>query len=103
MGWKIVRDNDPEFCPKIGVSGQWRPSADPVAGLAKKLFEEAAEFTEGRDPAELWDLYDVLTELMTRTGADGENHRLAHLAKLEERGGFTKAIEWCPVGYIWNH
>lgn len=97
MGYKIVRDNAPEVCPKYGISGVWRPSADPIAGLTKKLFEEAAEFAESKDPAELWDLYDVLTELMVRTGADEEAERLMHLAKLEESGGFTKAIEWTPV------
>lgn len=96
MGWKIVRDNDPEVCPKIGVSGQWRPSNDPIGGLTKKLFEEAAEFAEARDPRELYDLRDVVDELLNRL--DPRHDALSdHAYKLAVRGKFTKAIEWCPV------
>jgi predicted house-cleaning noncanonical NTP pyrophosphatase (MazG superfamily) len=95
MGWKIVRDNDAEYVPTLGVSGQWRPSADPIGGLTKKLFEEAAEFAEARDPAELYDLLDVVKELIFRLGTVGD--AAAHIDKVAERGRFSKAIEWSPV------
>ena len=96
MGWKIVRDKDPEVCQALGVSGEWRLSADPIAGLTKKLFEEAAEFAENRDPEELYDLEEVILELRQRL--DPENVAWKrYLPKVVERGGFSKAIEWCPV------
>lgn len=96
MGWKIVRDKDPEVCPKMGVSGQWRPSANPIGGLTKKLSEEVGEFTEARDPAELYDLFDVVNELIRRLDPDGR-HFNDYMDKVAERGRFKKAIEWCPV------
>lgn len=96
MGWKIVRDNDEAVCRGMGISGQWRPSKDPIAGLTKKLPEEAAEFTEALDPDELYDLLDVLNELLNRLDPNGD-YFVLHQDKVAVRGEFTKAIEWCPV------
>lgn len=95
MGWKIVRDNDAQL-RLVGVSGQWRPSADPIGGLTKKLFEEASEFAETHDPGELYDLLDVVKELTDRLDPYSE-YRAAHGHKVAERGYFTKAIEWTPI------
>ena len=67
MGWKIVRDGNEDWCREHGVSGTWRTSADPVRGLARKLTEEAAEFGEALDPAEL---YDLLEQLLLVLGTD---------------------------------
>lgn len=96
MGWKIVRDNDPEHVPALGVSGQWRPSADPIGGLTKKLCEEVGEFAEARDPAELYDLFDVVNELIQRLDPQGV-HFNDYMDKVARRGRFHKCIEWCPV------
>ena len=95
MGWKIVRDNDEAACLGLGVSGQWRPAAEPVRGLTRKLFEEAAEFAEHGDPEELYDLMDVIEELVSRVGT--AEALAAHARKVAWRGGFTKCIEWSPV------
>ena len=53
MGWKIVRDDDEAVCRALGVSGVWRPAADPVRGLGRKLIEESTEYLEDSDPGEL--------------------------------------------------
>lgn len=96
MGWKVVRDKDPEVCAAIGVSGRWRRSATPCAGLTKKLFEEASEWGEENYPGELYDLLDVIAELLYRLDRDGTARRL-HEEKVARRGGFTQCMEWNPV------
>jgi predicted house-cleaning noncanonical NTP pyrophosphatase (MazG superfamily) len=98
MGWKIVRDRNEAWCRANGVSGQWRKSTTPVAGLTRKLFEEAAEFAENGDPGELYDLQDVLRALLARVDPVGDGWR-THAAKVALHGGFDEAIEWCPVPY----
>lgn len=96
MGWKIVRDGNEKWCREHGVSGTWRVAADPVRGLARKLTEEAAEFGEALDPAELYDLADVLGELIVLTDPDGD-YRAAHGEKLAVFGGFREHVEWTPM------
>lgn len=96
MGWKLVRDKNEAWCRAHGVSGQWRPSPDARSALARKIFEEAAEYAEHRDPAELYDLLDVVQRLIEIDDPSGEvNAR--HRAKVEAMGGFTGLIEWTPV------
>jgi hypothetical protein len=96
MGWKIVRDNDEAVCRAMGISGQWRPSVTPIPGLTRKVFEEAAEFAEGNDPGELYDLRDVLDELIRRLDPAGEAAE-THQVKVAKRGAFTFCLEWTPV------
>ncbi len=96
MGWKGVRDRQPGFCRANGVSGQWRTSPDPVATLTRKLFEEAAEFAEASDPGELYDLLDVVRELLYLCDPDGE-HGNRHMAKAARDGLFGLHLEWNPV------
>jgi len=96
VGWKIVRDKQDFWSQAHGVSGQWRSSDDPIGGLAKKLFEEAAEFIEEFDPGELYDLRDVVDELISRLDAAGE-HAADHEVKTARLGTFTRCIEWSPV------
>jgi predicted house-cleaning noncanonical NTP pyrophosphatase (MazG superfamily) len=96
MGWKLVRDNNEDWCRAHGVSGQWRVAPDPLSALLRKVFEEAGEYAERRDPAELYDLADVLDRLIILADPDGVAHR-AHAAKLIEMGGFGELIEWTPV------
>ena len=87
MGWKIVRDLQPGYCEKNGVSGSWRTAENPVKSLGKKLFEEASEFTEDYDPAELYDLHDVVLELLNILDPDGR-YAKQHILKVLEVGSF---------------
>lgn len=94
MGWKMVRDKHQEVL-SAQISGSWRPSSDPISSLVKKLGEEYSEFVEDRDPAELYDLRDVLNELIYLMDPlhDARN---AHLRKVERLGKFTHHLEWHP-------
>ena len=96
MGWKLVRDRNEVWCRANGVSGQWRTSPDPQAALRKKIFEEAGEYAEHCDPAELYDLLDVVLALARLEDPAGDYAR-QHMAKITEMGGFARFAEWCPV------
>jgi predicted house-cleaning noncanonical NTP pyrophosphatase (MazG superfamily) len=100
MGWKLVRDNQEHFCHKHGISGSWRTAPDPVKALTRKLFEEAAEWAEDFDPAELFDLRDVLNELFMVLGEKHEEEladaAIYHAGKVERNGQFRKHLEWNP-------
>lgn len=96
MGWKLVRDNNEAWCRAHGVSGQWHTSPDPAASLRRKIFEEAGEYAEAWDPAELYDLFDVVVALIPLEDPRGTFGR-EHAAKVAEMGGFTRFTEWCPV------
>ena len=67
MGWKIVRDRNEAWCCANGVSGQWRTSPDPASALVRKVGEEYLEYIEHFDPAELFDLRDVVRALLEFT------------------------------------
>jgi predicted house-cleaning noncanonical NTP pyrophosphatase (MazG superfamily) len=95
MGWKIVRDNNEEFCHEHGISGQWRRSKDPIAALSKKILEEAGEFVEFHDPEELYDIRDVVNELLIRLDPSGMAG-VRHGSKVDANGMFTRCIEWSP-------
>jgi predicted house-cleaning noncanonical NTP pyrophosphatase (MazG superfamily) len=96
MGWKLVRDRNEEWCRAHGVSGQWRASPHPASALLKKIFEEAGEYAEHRDLAELFDLLDVVETLIRLADPAGE-HAARHREKVAEMGGFEHFTEWCPV------
>jgi len=96
MGWKLVRDKNEEWCRANGVSGQWRTSPDPALSLFRKIFEEAGEYAEQRDPAELYDLLDVIQALIGLADPSGDHGRV-HRAKVTVMGGFTRFAEWTPV------
>lgn len=96
MGWKIVRDNQEFWSKAHGVSGQWQKSKNPISGLTKKIFEEAGEFGEELDPGELYDLRDVVDELISRLDATGV-YAADHEVKTAQLGTFRKCIEWSPV------
>lgn len=96
MGWKLVRDRNEAWCRANGVSGQWRTSPDPAAALRRKAGEEYLEHIEGNDPAELYDLLDVVQELIGLKDPDGR-FAAAHEVKVAEMGGFSRFIEWTPV------
>ena len=96
MGWKLVRDRNENWCRANGVSGQWRTSPDPAAALRRKLIEEAAEYAEQHDPAELYDLLDVVQALIDLADPD-ESAAMAHDRKVARFGRFDEFIEWSPV------
>lgn len=96
MGWKIVRDGNEKWCREHGVSGTWRTAPDPVRGLARKLIEEACEYNEALDPAELYDLRDVLDELIALCDPV-RVHEDAHRDKTAVFGEFRDHIEWTPM------
>jgi predicted house-cleaning noncanonical NTP pyrophosphatase (MazG superfamily) len=77
------------------ISGQWRTSPDPVSALTEKLGEEYGEFCAQRDPAELFDLLDVIMELRVLLDPLRE-HGNAHFRKRERLGGFSRHQEWHP-------
>ena len=95
MGFKMVRDKQKEYCLSHGVSGQWRTSPDPVGALIRKLGEEYGEFAESRNPAELYDLLDVLNEMIMTVDPD-LGHLEAHEAKVGLMGTFSSHLEWNP-------
>lgn len=96
MGWKLVRDHNEKWCRANGLSGQWRTSPDPAAALRRKIGEEYLEHIEDGDPAELYDLLDVVQAAIGLADPDGK-FASAHDAKIEEMGGFSQFIEWTPV------
>lgn len=96
MSWKLVRDRNEEWCRAHGVSGQWRTSPDPAASLRRKIFEEAGEYAERCDPAELYDLLDVVQALIALEDPFSD-WRHEHQTKVKEMGGFGQFAEWCPV------
>lgn len=96
MGWKLVRDRNKQWCLAHGISGRWRTSPSPVNALRRKLFEEVGEYVEVYDPAELYDLIDVVLMLIELEDPDGEARR-AHSAKIAEMGSFGRFVEWSPV------
>lgn len=102
MSYKLVRDRNQElFQGKI--SGRWRASPDPVSALVRKLGEEYGEFCEQRDPAELWDILDVIRELITILDPL-HAYREDHYRKREMLGMFSSHLEWNPLpeGDTWK-
>lgn len=95
MGYKMVRDRHRQQLEGV-ISGTWRDSPDPVSSLLKKLGEEYSELVENRDPAELYDIQDVLDELMMLLDPDGK-HGEEHGFKAESMGFFQHHIEWHPL------
>ena len=74
--------------------------ANPPAPVPRrgepKIFEEAGEYVEWDDVAELYDLLDVVQALIDLEDPGLEAHE-AHQAKVAQHGGFTRFAEWCPV------
>lgn len=94
MGYKMVRDLHQKVLGDQ-ISGIWRTSPDPVSSLVKKLGEEYSELTENRDPSELYDILDVLEELMVLLDPGGDAAQ-RHDLKAERMGRFENHVEWHP-------
>lgn len=98
MSWKLVRDRHKERLESV-ISGSWRVAADPVSVLVTKLGEEYGEFASDRDPSELYDLLDVLDELVALLDPHLE-YAMEHELKTERLGRFSSHLEWHPNPYI---
>jgi len=98
MGWKLVRNSNQKHLQEF-ISGEWRVSPDPIGALVKKLGEEYGEFAEDRDPGELYDVLDVLKELVHLLDEHGEASRV-HERKLARMGDFSDHIEWHPNPHV---
>ena len=96
MGYKLVRNGQRQWCLDHGVSGTWRTSSDPVASRRAKIFEEGGEVVKEGDPAELYDLLDVVLALVDQVDPAGIWAR-RHVLKVQQLGTFSEFIEWSPV------
>lgn len=98
MGWKMVRDRAEEAARPEGVSGIWREedrSEEVIRALGRKLIEESSEFIENYDPEELYDLQDVLQELIWLLDAHGKAGA-KHDRKVRQQGRFRNHVMWSP-------
>jgi len=95
MGWKTVRDKHRDLLDGL-ISGCWRTAPDPVSSLIKKVGEEYSELVENRDPGELYDLLDVLNELIVLMDPHLAAAQ-AHEQKQERMGFFVTHLEWHPL------
>lgn len=89
---KLVRDRIPDVVRADGETPIVRPVDDDEYEryLAAKLIEEAGEFREARDPAELADVIEVVEALLAATDRD-EVERL-RAEKAAERGRFDDGV-----------
>ena len=91
---KIVRDKIPEHirsCGKCAVCDVL-PSEEALSYLEKKLFEEATEYTQSKEPEELADLVEVIQGILYHRGISWEALEAIRKKKYDERGGFEKGI-----------
>lgn len=101
VGYKMVRDLHKKKLESV-ISGSWRTAPDPVSSLIKKLGEEYSELCEDRDPGELYDIMDVVQELIVLLDGGGAC-RKAHVQKVLRLGLFGDHLEWHPNPEItWN-
>jgi predicted house-cleaning noncanonical NTP pyrophosphatase (MazG superfamily) len=103
MGVKIVRDKIEAWCRTHGVSGRWTrvPQHAVVPLLRQKLLEELGEYLgyPDGDPAELYDLLDVLYALI-REEDPHQVLAIEHHEKVVTLGGFGVPgyyTQWDPV------
>ena len=108
MGAKLIRDKVPD--------GPWLDEgakrfirvvtdADELLGLTMaKFFEEIGEVFsatgEKERIEELADLYATFESLVVRGGYTMDEVMVAHHAKLETHGGFTKGLVWDRHKYL---
>lgn len=91
---KLVRDNIPEIIKadnhipitRILDDDEYRDE------LARKLIEEANEYTKDRNLVELADVLEVVRALIATHGASHEEVEKLRAERAEKRGGFAKRI-----------
>jgi hypothetical protein len=103
MSFKIVRDRNEAWCRANGVSGQWRTSPDPLSALLRKLFEELGEYAEAGDPAELYDLSDVLERLLVLTDPDGMERQRGRVVCTATEAPFRQMAELIALYAVSRH
>ncbi|MDI5937323.1 MULTISPECIES: nucleoside triphosphate pyrophosphohydrolase [unclassified Micromonospora] len=93
---KLVRDKIPEIVRERGAEPVTRiAGADEYRGLLRdKLVEEVDEFLDSEDPHELADVLEVLLALASDLGVDRDQLEKLRMAKVSERGGFSRRIVW---------
>ncbi len=95
---KIVRDRIPDIIAAKGGRAETEivESAETVILLKQKLVEEAQEIMTA-DPEhlaeELADLMEVIRAIADETKISLDDIEQKRIAKLQERGGFTKHIK----------
>src|SRR6516165_4997408 len=96
MRWKAVRDNNQEVVTAWGVTGSWErvDELQWIMALSRKLTEEVAEYNEHHNPSELWDIYDVLEELIHLHPSISDGRRQKKITRM---GGFRNQIMYTPV------
>ena len=96
MGWKAVRDRNQEVVSEWGVTGSWEQVSVTtwIQALARKLIEESSEYMETFNPGELWDIYDVLEELIRLHPSISDGRRQK---KVDQMGVFRDRIMYTPV------
>ncbi|MDY6766209.1 MAG: nucleoside triphosphate pyrophosphohydrolase [Candidatus Nanohaloarchaea archaeon] len=91
---KLVRDRIPAIIEEDGgVPVTEQVTGDELAEYtADKLVEEAKEFREDRDPAELADVLEVLEQCLALADLSWHDLQELRLAKRADRGGFDDSL-----------
>ncbi|GAB3417495.1 hypothetical protein GCM10027435_16400 [Haloparvum alkalitolerans] len=91
---KLVRDDIPRIVREDGDVPETHVAddAEHERRLREKLVEEAAEFRESGNPAELGDVLDVLDAVLANADYDRERIENLRAEKSAARGGFEDRI-----------
>ncbi len=91
---KLVRDEIPRIVREDGSVPETHVADDAEyeRRLREKLVEEAAEFAESGDPAELGDVLDVVDAVLANADYSREQVDDLRAEKSAERGGFADRI-----------
>jgi len=83
---EIVRENDETPVTHVAEGEAYRER------LREKLCEEAEEFRESGDPAELADVMEVLAAIREAEDLDAAEIERLREEKADERGGFADGV-----------
>jgi predicted house-cleaning noncanonical NTP pyrophosphatase (MazG superfamily) len=91
---KLVRDEIPDIIREDGEEPvTHRATGDEYRDrLAAKLVEEAEEFAENRNVAEIGDVLDVVDAICAARDIDRDRLDDMRASKTDERGGFVEGI-----------
>ncbi len=98
---KLVRDRIPELINRKGGEAQTRRLSDEefATALARKLVEEAEEFTATPTAEELADVLEVVRALATAAGSSLDEVEAVRRAKAAARGAFDERLLLESVAY----
>jgi predicted house-cleaning noncanonical NTP pyrophosphatase (MazG superfamily) len=96
MTGKLVRDLIPDIIRATGATPITRTAspAEYADALRAKLTEEAGEYLDGGDPAELADILEAVLALAALDGITPETLERMRAAKARDRGAFTRRVIW---------